>query len=205
MDVVVASLEGMWKDFLLRAPNICAGFALLVATWVTVRVVAVVVRRIARHGRLRGSLQDLLAQLATISVWICGVLATAVVVFPGMTPSKMLTVLGLGSVAVGFAFKDIFENFFAGILILWKGDFIECEGLRGKVEDMTIRMTNIRQVDGQLVVVANAMLFKSPVDVLTNRRSRRITVPCGVAYSSNVDHARDVIRDALLECSSASG
>ncbi len=206
-EMVATSLETMWEDFLLRIPNIVAGLLLLALTWLIAHLVVFILRRIAKRSRLRISLQDLLAQLATITVWVCGLLASAVVVFPGMTPSKVLTVLGLGSVAVGFAFKDIFENFFAGILILWKfpfdkGDFIECQGLCGKVEDITIRMTNIRQVDGQLVVVPNAMLFKNPVDVLTNRRSRRITVICGVAYAENLDESRDVIRRSVEGCQS---
>ncbi|REJ86645.1 MAG: BON domain-containing protein [Planctomycetota bacterium] len=209
-NMVAASLEGMWESFLLRIPNIVAGLLLLVVTWIVARIVVYVLSRVAKRSRLRTSLQDLISQFATITVWICGLLAAAVVVFPGMTPSKVLTVLGLGSVAVGFAFKDIFENFFAGVLILWKfpfdrGDFIECEGLRGKVEEITIRMTNIRQVDGQLVVVPNAMLFKNPVDVMTSRKVRRITVICGVAYSEDVDQSRDVIRRAVEQCRTVDG
>ena len=95
------------------------------------------------------------------------------IIFPGITPAKILTVLGLGSIAIGFAFKDIFENFLAGILILFREpfqiqDFIECEGIEGFVEDITIRDTHIRRVDGQRIVIPNAMLFKNPVYVRTD-------------------------------------
>ena len=61
---------------------------------------------------IRISLKDLIYQLTAIAVWIVGLLIAVVVAFPGMTPSKAVTVLGLGSVAIGFAFKDIFENSF---------------------------------------------------------------------------------------------
>lgn len=55
------------------------------------------------------------------------------------------------------AFKDIFENLFAGILLLWRfpferGDFIECEGIVGRVVDVTARMTRIRKSSGELMV-----------------------------------------------------
>jgi small conductance mechanosensitive channel len=121
----------------------------------------------------------LLGQIGYLTVWIVGLLIAAVIVSPGMTPAKVLTVLGLSSIAIGFAFKDIVENFFASVLILWRfpfepGDFIECDGILGKVEDTTIRMTAIRQVDGQLVVLPNAQLFKSPVLVITSQPQRRI-------------------------------
>ena len=126
----------------------------------------------------------------------------AVIVFPDFTPAKLLTVIGLGSIAIGFAFKDIFENFLAGILILFREpfqikDFIECEGMEGFVEDINIRDTNIRRVDGQRIVIPNAMLFKNPVKVRTDLDRRRVTVMCGVAYGEDVDEARQVIYEAV--------
>lgn len=202
---VSQSLTTLWRDLMQRLPLIIVGIVILVVTWLVDHAAAVVVRRSARQARLRGSLQDLLAQLSTFVTWLLGIMIAAVVVFPGMTPAKLLTVLGLGSVALGFAFKDIFENFFAGILILWrfpfdKGDFIECDGLCGKVEDITIRMSQIRQVDGQLVVVPNAVLFKNPVNVLTNEDLRRTSIICGVAYHEDVDKCRDIIEAAVKDC-----
>lgn len=206
VNVVVDSIQSLWKDFLAQSPLIIAGLIALLVTALVNRLLHGVVSRVCRRSRLRISLQDLLLQLVTIGVWIVGLLLAAVIVFPGLTPSKALAVLGIGSVAIGFAFKDIFENFFAGVLILWKypfdkGDFVACDGLTGRIEEITIRMTMIRQVDGQLVVVPNAFLFKNPVDVLTSRRVRRMTVICGVAYDTDLEQARGVLEQAVRECS----
>jgi len=68
----------------------------------------------------------------------------AVIVFPGLTPSSILAGLGIGSVAIGFAFKDVFENFIAGIIVLFRremriGDYIACEGIEGKVDHIAAR------------------------------------------------------------------
>lgn len=199
------SLRALWRDFLERLPLILVGVVILLLTWCIEKLANAVVRRSVARARLRPSLGDLMVQLSTFFTWLIGVMVAAIVVFPGMTPAKLLTVLGLSSVALGFAFKDIFENFFAGILILWrfpfdKGDFVECNGLCGKVEDITIRMSLIRQVDGQLVVIPNAMLFKNPVNVITSQSLRRTTVICGVAYSEDVDQSRTVIEGAVREC-----
>jgi small-conductance mechanosensitive channel len=199
------SLRALWRDFLERLPLILVGVVILLLTWCIEKLANAVVRRSVARARLRPSLGDLMVQLSTFFTWLIGVMVAAIVVFPGMTPAKLLTVLGLSSVALGFAFKDIFENFFAGILILWrfpfdKGDFVECNGLCGKVEDITIRMSLIRQVDGQLVVIPNAMLFKNPVNVITSQSLRRTTVICGVAYSEDVDQSRTVIEGAVRDC-----
>ncbi|MEM6393236.1 MAG: mechanosensitive ion channel family protein, partial [Planctomycetota bacterium] len=120
---------------------------------------------------------------------------------------QVVATLGLGSIALGFAFKDIIENFLAGIIILWKfpydaGDFIECEGITGRVENIELRMTLIRRTDGVLDLIPNAMMFKNPVKVLTNRPIRRMTVMCGVAYGEDVAESRKVIKQAVEACTS---
>ncbi len=208
--VITESLNELWRDLLVRSPLLIAAAIVLVVTSILAKFVGWSIVRILSNRKLRTSLKDLVYQLVSIAVWIVGVLTATVVAFPGMTPSKALTVLGLGSVAVGFAFKDIFENFFAGILILWRypfdrGDFITCEDVTGRVEKITIRNTLIRRLDGELAVVPNANLFKSTVDVLTNQPQRRVRIICGVAYDEDVDKSREVIRKAVQGCKSVEG
>ena len=136
-------------------------------------------------------------------------MVAAVIVFPGLTPASILAGLGIGSVAIGFAFKDVFENFLAGIIILFRremriGDFIECDGIAGKVSRIAIRESYIRQTDGQLVIVPNSILFKNPVTILTDQKLRRVTVICGVAYDVDIDRARTIIGDAVKACATVS-
>lgn len=208
MSIVFNSLRQLYRDFLLRLPFLIAGLLFLVATWLFAKFSRAIIERIfERRARVRQSVKDLVTQLFTISVWIIGLLLATVIIFPGMTPAKALTVLGLGSVAIGFAFKDIFENFFAGILILWKypfdrGDFIEHADIIGRVEEITIRNTLIRRPDGELVIVPNAEIFKSNVEVLTNQTLRRQRIICGVAYREEIESARKVIREAVESCPS---
>ncbi len=208
--VVFKSLTDLWTDFLVRSPLLIAALVLLFLTSLLAKAIGWAARRLFDKRGMRTSLKDLIYQLTAIAVWIIGLLAATVVAFPGMTPSKALTVLGLGSVAIGFAFKDIFENFFAGILILWgypfdRGDFITCGDLTGEVKEITIRNTLIRRLDGELAVVPNATLFKNNVDVLTSQPQRRVRIICGVAYDEDVDASRDVIMQAVQSCESVTG
>ncbi len=209
-DVIARSLDSLWSDFISRSPLLVAALLLLAITGLFAKAIGWSIIRVLQKRGMRSSLKDLIYQLASIGVWIVGLLIATVVAFPGMTPSKALTVLGLGSVAIGFAFKDIFENFFAGILILWgypfdRGDYITCEGLTGEVKQITIRNTIIRKLDGELAVVPNATLFKNIVDVLTSQPQRRVRIDCGVAYDEDVDQAREVITQAVQSCDSVEG
>ncbi|ATG42113.1 Small-conductance mechanosensitive channel [Phaeobacter piscinae] len=186
----------------IAAPRVGVALAILLLTALLVWLAKTVIRRISHQLELRRNLCDVLQLLASVVLWLIGSLIAVTVVFPTVTPGKALTTLGLGSVAIGFAFKDTFENFLAGILLLLRepfqiGDFIECEGAEGKIEAITVRDTHIRQTDGQLVVVPNAQLFHNAVTVRTNKELRRATLICGIAYGENVDAARSVISEAV--------
>ena len=202
MSIILDSITRMGEHFLSNLPKIIIALFILLITWVVYRLIDKFLNTFFRRVRLRDSLSELFRKLSYIVIWIVGIMVACVVVFPDFTPAKLLTVVGLGSIAIGFAFKDIFENFLAGILILLRepfqlGDFIDCEGMEGFVEDINIRDTHIRRVDGQRIVIPNAMLFKSPVHVRTDLDLRRVTVMCGVAYGENVDESRAVIKGAV--------
>lgn len=81
------------------------------------------VLRLGRKARLRNSLVGVLVMLTGLVVWLIGLLVAITLLFPAVTPAKALTTLGLGSIAVGFAFKDVFENLLTGVLILWREPF----------------------------------------------------------------------------------
>ncbi len=195
-------LEAHATALIEAAPRLIGALILFLFFWLAARGLRWIANRVARRARFRTALVDLLTMLTFAVVMIVGVLAAAAVLFPTITPGKLLTALGLGSVAIGFAFKDILENFFAGVLILLRepfgvGDHIASDDAEGAVEEITIRDTHIRQTDGQLVVVPNAALFQNPVTVRTDKEFRRTSITCGVAYGEDVDEARAVIEKAV--------
>lgn len=204
INIILNSLRNILADFLAHLPQIVAGVTILFATWVVTKIVQKLWGKIFGRFNLRRSLKELFLKFTYIALWLFGVVIAAMIIFPDLTPGRLLTVIGLGSVALGFAFKDIFENFMAGILILIRepfqiGDYIECEDLEGQIEEITIRDTHIRQTDGQRVVLPNAMLFKEPVTVRTDLDRRRASIVCGVAYGEDVDEARAVIYNSLKD------
>ncbi len=206
-DSIRSTVLGVWSDFIHHVPFLVGGVVVLLLTWLAARLAVRIGYRALSRSRTRESLKDLIIRLAVIAVWTAGLLLTAMVIFPGVTPTKALGALGLVSIAVGFAFKDIFENFFAGILLLWnfpfeKGDYLECEGVMGEVISIDIRMTQIRKPTGELVVLPNSFLFKNPVDILTDRKYRRVSIMAGIAYGEDVEQAVAVITEAVSGCHS---
>lgn len=202
----VATLRGqlqkMGESFIEALPNMAIALFIILVTWIIARFAAKIADTIVGRTEVRASLKTLIDTLVRVAIWITGLFIAAVVVIPSLTPASLLAGLGIGAVAIGFAFQDIFENFFAGVLIMLRekmqiGDVIECEGIKGKVEHITLRETHVRKLSGELTVVPNSILFKNPVEILTDMDHRRFEVVVGVSYDSNLDHASDVIRRAV--------
>jgi small conductance mechanosensitive channel len=163
--IIQHSAYAMAADFVASLPRIGVAFCLLGLTWVIVIFANRALRNLLRRTRVRRALVDLVVEIADVGIWVVMAFVAASVAFPSVTPANILTGLGLGSVAIGFAFRDVFENFLAGILILYRepfrlGDCIECAKVEGFVEEITARDVHLRQTDGQRVVMPNAMLLK---------------------------------------------
>ncbi len=203
------SVIHLWNGFLSDVPRIVGGIIILVLTIGVAKLCSRFAGGLLKHFRLKQSQRTLISRFLIILIWLLGILTTLTIIFPNLTPSKALAGLGLGSVAIGFAFKDIFENFFAGILILWRfpfenGDYICCQDIEGSLVEVTIRNTFIRRTSGELVVVPNSTIFKNPVQILTDEKLRRATIIAGVAYGEDVDQSRAVIEKAVKACETVS-
>lgn len=195
-------LQSMGEGFIQTLPSLAIALLIILVTWIVARFAVRISDMIVGRTDIRASLKNLIDTLVKLAIWVIGLFIAAVIVMPGLTFASLLAGLGIGAVAIGFAFQDIFENFFAGILIMLRekmriGDVIECEGITGKVEHITLRETHVRKLSGELTVVPNSILFKNPVEILTDLEQRRHEVVVGVSYDTDLDQAADVIRRAV--------
>ena len=195
-------LQDMGEGFIESLPSLAIAIFIVFLTWIVARFGARISDMIVGRTELRASLKTLIDTLVKLGIWLAGLFIAAIVVMPGLTAASLLAGLGIGAVAIGFAFQDIFENFLAGVLIMLRekmriGDVIECEGITGKVEHITLRETHVRKLSGELTVVPNSILFKNPVEILTDDSQRRHEVVVGVSYDTQLDRAAEVIRQAV--------
>lgn len=110
------------------------------------------IRRLAERALARSANQSAATAISRLLyIFLIGlaVLIAVTIAFPTMTPGRLISVLGIGGVAIGFAFKDIFQNLLAGILILLRhpfrvGDEITTGEFTGTVESIETRATFIR-------------------------------------------------------------
>jgi small conductance mechanosensitive channel len=201
VNILVHRIWEMVTEFIKMLPQLTIAIVLLVVTWALAKVSRRLVRKLLHRTDVQGTLVNLAETLLGVVMWVLGLLIAMSVVLPSVTPANILAVLGLGSVAIGFAFKDIFENFLAGVLIMLRkpmriGDIIECEGIGGRVENISLRDTHLRHLSNELVVVPNSFLFKNPVKILTDAAKRRYQISVGIGYDVDLDAAAQLIAKA---------
>lgn len=148
------------------------------------------------------SLRIVLTRLTRWLVVLAGFLFAAMIALPGFEPSELISVLGVGSVAIGFAFRDILQNFLAGILILLTEPFrindqIIVGDYEGTVEDIQIRATYLKTYDGRRVVIPNGELFTDSVMVNTAFDKRRSEYSVGIGYEDDIASAQQLCLDVL--------
>lgn len=200
-NITLDRIESFVRGFWWILPNL--GIALVVfllflgLAWVAR---AAVFRFFAR--RSRPDLAALLAGFARWSLIALGLLVVATIVFPSVKPADVLATLGVGSIAIGFAFKDILQNWLAGLLLLLRqpfrqGDQIVVGKHEGTVESIEARATLIRTYDGRRVIIPNSSVYTESVTVNTAFERRRSEYDVGIGYGDNVGEACKVICQAL--------
>ena len=205
IDDLKTAVEGMATGFFKSLPALILALIILVLTIIAGRIIRAVVTAGMKRAHVRSALITLAQNLISIVAWIIGLALAALVVFPSVSPGNLVAGLGLTSVAIGFAFKDVFSNFLAGVVILGRkklriGDVIECEDVYGRVENIQIRETHVRQTDGELVIVPNSYLFDNPVVIQTDRGLKRQELVVGVDYDTDMRKAKSALMEALKSC-----
>nr|WP_242050758.1 mechanosensitive ion channel family protein [Oculatella sp. FACHB-28] len=185
-------------------PSFILAIAILIITRYAVRPIRAITQTATDKVVKSPSLRSLILQIAYVTTWIAGILLACVIAFPDLGLGDIIGLLGLGSVAIGFAFQDIFKNFLAGVLLLLNEPFrlndqIVVNDYEGTVEQINIRSIEIRTYQGERVVIPNATVFTSSIRVLTDRPYRRTDLAIGLDYNTPLPRAVQVLLMALTD------
>lgn len=203
VDLIMAKLHVASNDFFLQLPNIVGGLVFVLVFWFIGKLIANGVRKAFQHKGLV-DLGGVLASLTFGLVVAASVLIASVIIFPSVKPATIISSLGIGSVAIGFAFKDILQNLLAGILLLInrpyrRGDQIVVKDFEGTVEHIQSRATLIKTYDGRRVIIPNSDVYTSPVMVNTAFPTRRDQFDIGIGYGDKPYRAMAVFVEAIAK------
>jgi len=201
---LIPVLEKYLEDFWLFLPKIVfAIIVLLIAIYIGRRV-----KRIAQKRMSKRTDDPLLAKfIAKVFQWgiiLVGLALAMHFVGLGGIARGLLTSAGITGVVLGFAFRDIGENFLAGVLLAFNrpfdvGDTVESDTIKGVVKTLDLRNTHIRSFDGKDIYIPNAMILKNPLLNYTRDGLLRFDFVVGIDQGDDADKARTLILDKISE------
>lgn len=188
---IKGSLVRLLHSIVARLPFVLAGLVFLMIGILIARLAKSLVSRGGKRARLDAGFVSLISRVVSAAVILTALAVASVIIFPSLRWRDLVAGLGISSVAIGFALKDILQNFVAGVLLLWRrpfriGDQIRTGEYEGTVEDIDVRSTRIRTYDNELVVVPNGEVYTKAMIVRTafgHRRVRNETSPSGSTSS----------------------
>jgi small conductance mechanosensitive channel len=194
----------LWRDFIRSLPFFFFGLLILTLS-AGIGVLATRGARAFLHGRVRANLlRNVIARGLGVLVFLFGVYITLKV--SGLTQLALTVVGGTGLIglAVGIAFRDITENFLASIFLSVQrpfetGDLVEIAGVTGYVQQLNIRTTIVMTLDGNLVQIPNATVYKSNLRNFTTNSNRREDFVVGIGYDDSINDAQEVARKVLAD------
>lgn len=193
-----------WLDgFVATLPNLVVAIVIFfVFLLIAVLIKKAVLRTATSRGR--SNLGEVMGGFLKAAIILLGGLIAATIVVPTLNPGDLVAGLGVSSVAIGFAFKDILQNWLAGLLILIRqpfeiGDQIEVNGYEGTVAHIETRATIINTYDGQRAVIPNSDIYTNAVLVKTGNEIRRSQYDIGIGYADDIDEACEIIKKEIIK------
>jgi small conductance mechanosensitive channel len=185
-----------------KVENMINGFMVLLPNIVLALIVFAFFFFVARKHRQARNLGLVLGRLAQGVTILIGLFIALSIVIPSFKAGDLVQLLGISGVAIGFAFRDILQNFLAGILILLTEPFqiddqIVFKDFEGTVENIQTRATTIKTYDGRRIVIPNSELFTNSVTVNTAFESRRLEYDIGIGYGDDIDRAKHLMLQAI--------
>lgn len=192
----------LWRDVIRSFPLFVFGLLVLAlsvgAGLMTTRGVRTFLRRRIRANLLR----KVIARGAGGLVFLFG--TYIILRVAGLTQLALTVVGGTGLIglAVGIAFRDITENFLASIFLSMQrpfetGDLIQASGVTGYVQQLNVRTTILMNLDGNIVQIPNATVYKSTLRNFTTNPNRREDFDVGIGYDDSIDEAQEIARRVL--------
>ena len=178
------------------APRLILALIVLVIGLILIRILRRGVHRMLHVKQIDPSISSFLGSVIQVTLWL--LLAMSVLGMIGVEVTSFLAMFTAATVAIGLALKETLQNFAAGVIILVKrpfsvGDFIECAGKSGTVQEIRFFDTLVTTGENITVIIPNNSLATTTVTNYARQDTRRMQVVVGIGYEDDIDTARSLI------------
>ncbi|MEM8527352.1 MAG: mechanosensitive ion channel family protein [Bacteroidota bacterium] len=196
------TLEGYYASFLQVLPRL--GFAIILLLFLILfsRAIQSLLRKQLTKRLDDQLLTGFISRTVKTVYWILGFILILHILNMTAIAGSLVAGAGISAIVLGFAFRDVGENFLAGIIMAFRnpfrqGDIIEINDVKGKVLQLNIRDTQVKTFDGKDVFIPNGLILKNPLFNYTIDGYLRYEFVVGLDYESDIGKAEKIIIEAL--------
>lgn len=201
---MISKLESWFDALIVNLPNLLIALFVFIIALISSRYISNGVSRLLDKTKLQASMKSLLSKMASIGVVLLGLFFVLGILNLSRALNTVLAGAGVVGLAVGLALQGALTNTYSGIVLSYIkhikfGDWIETNGFEGEVVDLDLRSVTLKQPDNNLVYLPNKLVVENPIKNFSTTAQSRVILNCGVAYSSDLDFVRNLVKDTLLE------
>jgi len=202
LEMMVSILNSYWETFLYLLPKIAIAVIVFIIILIIASKISLLVRKAASLRMNDPLIINFLGRITRWSLIVSGLILCMFLLGLGGIAGGLIAGAGVSAIIIGFAFKDIGENFLAGIILAFSrpyniGDKVETGDTYGIVRALDLRNTHIKTFDGKDVYVPNAMVLKNPLINYTRDGFLRYEFLVGIDYDDDIQQAIDIILNAV--------
>ena len=191
-------LDGWLDAIVLKLPNIVMAIFIMVLFYFIARGIRKLMQKFLLNRISQQSIQDIIARFIFLAVILVGFFIALGVLELDKVLTSILAGAGVVGLAIGLALQGTLSNTFGGLILSFMpkiniDDFIESDGVKGFVSEISLRNVVVRQPDNNYVIIPNSKFVDGSFKNYSLSDRSKIVVSCGVGYESKLQDVEDLV------------
>lgn len=190
-------LESWQKAIFSNIPNFIVAIIVFTICLFLSRVISRITIKLLYRTKLQNSAKNVIARAVAGGVITLGIALVLMVLNLDNLLKTVLAGAGVMGLAVGLALQGTLSNTFSGIILslvknIKIGDWVSSNNFAGEIIDIDFRMTTIRDVEHNIVLIPNKLVLESPIKNASITTRRKLILKCGVGYESDLELVKNI-------------
>lgn len=200
------SLETYWNNLIDQTPKVILAILIMIIGFLISNLITKFFRKTVSSKTNDPLMTNFLSKTIKYGFIILIAIFSLKIAGLGYIATGILTAASASAIIIGFAFKDIGENFISGVILSFNrpfniNDTVLIGDIFGKVKSMEFRHSKLKTFDGRDVYIPNSDIIKKPVYNYTEDGFYRLDFKVGIDYNDDIELAKKVINDAVIKTS----
>ncbi len=203
-ELILDQLESWYETLITNLPSMAVAIIVLIVTYFISKWVSRGVQKLIQHKVNQVSVRKLIGKVAAAVVIVGGLFIALNVLDLNETVQAIIAGAGVSGLVIGLALQGTLSNTLSGVHLSFRkmvsvGDWVETNGYEGEIISIDLNKFIMREADNNTVIIPNKLIMDNPMKNYGLTKTMRVIVHCGVGYESDLDHVREVAKQAILD------